>query len=472
MAYTYDSGTYGKGHLTQVSDGTGNTQWTYDQYGRVTQRAQTVGSVTLTNSYAYSSTTRYLTTLTYPSTKTSGFTYDSQGNISKVTFNANNMASSVTWMPFGPAKSWTEYNGKSFTRTFDQDYRITSLALGTLNTQSLTWDNAGRLTALTETGLSNKSYGYDSVDRLTGITIGTASPTSYAYDADGNRTSTTDPSSNVTTYNYPGGNNKLSSLSGYVAKSFTYDSNGNMTADGTNTWTYDQRGRMSSDTVGGVTTNYSVNDIGLRVKKAGSTTTLYAYDEAGHTIGEYTSTGTPVMETAFMGDLPVGVLNTVSGTTKNYVMTPDWIGAPHILTNVSATYAWTWDHLAWGDNAPNQNPGGLGTFAYDWRFPGQSYDTESGTAYNINRDYSSTLGRYVESDPIGLDGGDYSTYGYVRSNPLITTDRRGLGIDINDPRGYESVPSWIDGYSTPCPLEETTFKCNNRIIPNGATIIV
>ena len=60
-------------------------------------------------------------------------------------------------MPFGPAKSWTEYNGKSFTRSFDQDYRITSLALGTLNTQSLTWDNASRLTGLTETSLSNKS---------------------------------------------------------------------------------------------------------------------------------------------------------------------------------------------------------------------------------------------------------------------------------------------------------------------------
>ena len=433
--YTYDSGTYGKGHLTEVADGTGNTQWTYDQYGRVTQRAQTVGSVTLTNGYAYSSTTGYLTTLTYPSTKTAGYTYDNQGNISKVTFNGSNVAQSGVWMPFGPAKSWTQANGKSFTRTFDQDYRITSLALGTLNTQSLTWDNAGRLTALTETSLSNKTYGYDNMDRLTSLTIGSANPTSWTYDDNGNRGSTTDPSSNVTTYNYPSGNNKLSSLSGHVSQSFTYDSNGNMTGDGTNTWTYDQRGRMATNVVGATTTTYSVNDQGLRVKKAGSTTTLYAYDESGHTIGEYTSTGTPVMETAFMGDLPVGALRDVSGTYTVYSLTPDWLGAPHIVSNVSATYAWTWDHLAWGDNAPNQNPGGLGTFVYDWRFPGQTYDSESGLFYNINRDYSSGLGRYVQSDPIGLKGGDYSTYGYAGGDPLKWIDPKGLATQCNDSGG-------------------------------------
>jgi RHS repeat-associated protein len=423
--YTYDTGTYGKGHLTEVSDGTGNTQWTWDQYGRPTQRAETVGTVTLTNGYSYDTSGRF-STLTLPSGKTAVTTYDTQGNILKIVLNSSSVAQTAVWMPFGPIKSFAQANGKTLTRSFDQDYRITSLAYGTLNTQSLTWDNASRVTALTETSLSNKSYSYDSLDRLTGITIGTASPTSYAYDANGNRTSVTDPSSNVTTYNYPSGNNKLSSLSGFVSKTFSYDSNGNMTGDGTNTWTYDQRGRMATNVVGGTTTTYSVSDIGLRVKKAGTTTTLYAYDEAGHTIGEYTSTGTPVMETAYLGDLPVGVLNTVSGTTKTYSATPDWLGAPHIISNVSATYAWTWDHLAWGDNAPNQNPGGLGTFVYNWRFPGQTYDVESGLSYNRARDYSSTLGRYVESDPIGLSSGEYSTYAYAGNKPLQTVDPKGL----------------------------------------------
>ena len=465
-SYTYDSGTYGKGHLTEVSDGTGNTQWTYDQYGKVTQRAQTVGTVTLTNGYSYDSYER-LHVLTLPSSKTVTYSYDSQGNISTVELNVSDVVSSAAWMPFGPAKSWTQANGKSFTRTFDQDYRITSLALGTLNTQSLTWDNASRVTALTETSLSNKSYGYDDMDRLTSLTIGSANPTSWTYDDNGNRATTTDPSSNVTDYNYTSGTNILSSLSGYVSQSFTYDSNGNMTGDGTNTWTYDQRGRMATNVVGSTTTTYSVNDQGLRVKKANTgSTTLYAYDEGGHMIGEYTSTGTSIMETAFMGDLPVGAIRNVSGTYTVYSITPDWIGTPHIVSNSSATYAWTWDHLAWGDNAPNQNPGGLGTFVYDWRFPGQTYDSESGLNQNDYRDYSSTLGRYVESDPIGLAGGNFSTYQYVQGNPLDNFDINGLqekypfqgsGYPVYGPPPSQTPREWWTRLS---PQDRAKYSCN------------
>jgi hypothetical protein len=45
--------------------------------------------------------------------------------------------------------------------------------------------------------------------------------------------------------------------------------------------------------------------------------------------------------------------------------------------------------------------------------------------YNYFRDYDPAIGRYIESDPLGIDGG-LNTYVYVRNQPLMLTDRKGL----------------------------------------------
>ncbi len=59
------------------------------------------------------------------------------------------------------------------------------------------------------------------------------------------------------------------------------------------------------------------------------------------------------------------------------------------------------------------------------------------SVYNYNRDYDPAVGRYVESDPIGLNGGSYSTYSYANGNPLGNIDFDGLQIAAGAEVGAE-----------------------------------
>ena len=64
------------------------------------------------------------------------------------------------------------------------------------------------------------------------------------------------------------------------------------------------------------------------------------------------------------------------------------------------------------------------------RFSGQYEDVETGLLKNYFRDYEPESGRYLQNDPIGLAGGNFSTYVYVDGNPLFAIDPMGLYVTV------------------------------------------
>jgi RHS repeat-associated protein len=122
---------------------------------------------------------------------------------------------------------------------------------------------------------------------------------------------------------------------------------------------------------------------------------------------------------------------------------------------------WQWDNLdPFGVNAPNENPSGQGTFRYALRFPGQYYDVEVGTHHNYFRDYDPAIGRYEQSDPMGILGG-VNTYVYVGGNPIGALDPYGLAPQtrpINFCELAQDAPSAED----PCCCQKKVYEdlCN------------
>jgi len=96
---------------------------------------------------------------------------------------------------------------------------------------------------------------------------------------------------------------------------------------------------------------------------------------------------------------------------------------------------WTGNSDPFGTDAANSNPSGAGIFAYNLRFPGQVFDGQAGLHQNYFRDFDPAIGRYTESDPIGMTGG-INTYAHVNNAPNMEYDIKG-----REPYGFLLGPT-------------------------------
>jgi RHS repeat-associated protein len=340
ITFSYDQGVNGKGRLTEMTDLSGSTTWSYDALGHVTRKQQIVGNQLFDLEMQYDTAGRLIRTY-YPSTRVVDYGYNLNGQINQVWVDGILMIDNIQYYPTGSVKSYVWGNAKIYQRNIDQDGRPASFTMGT-ELQVITYDNAGRITqihradpatAFTPKLATISTYAYDNLGRLTTNVVNTSSQ-NYTYDLSGNRTNLTIGAS-IYPYTIAAASNHLTAEAGpSPAKTYTYDTAGNTTANGQDIYTYYNSGRLKQVSRG-KTNLYALqyNGLGQFVNRTNSNI-RYLYDENGRLIGEYNSNGDVNQETVYLGDIPLLTLrlDTLIRTADN---------ADNVATN-KATYTGTW----------------------------------------------------------------------------------------------------------------------------------
>jgi len=362
-----------------------------------------------------------------------------EDRISGITTQQNSGATAVTilsggtYEPFGPLTGFNFGNGVTLAQGYDQDYELTSIdaAAGSTAIQNLVYgyDPSGNILSITDNLNASLTQGfqYENLNRLW-TASGPYGSQTYTYDGVGNRATVT--LAGVTyTYTPSMTSNQIVSISGGGnTRSFTYFATGQTKTDQRTptskySYTADGVGRLSGASLNNSSiASYTHNGFEQRVgKTVGSTVTDLIYDRAGHLLAEANdSTGTMIREYIWMDDKPVAMVDDTGTNPVIYYIHSDQVNRPQKLTDASANIAWD------GVFDPFGNVWSIaGSETMLLMFPGQYYDSETQLSQNWHRDYDPTIGRYVQSDPIGLKGG-INTYAYAASDPIFHFDRSGL----------------------------------------------
>lgn len=323
--YVYDVGANAKGRLSSITYAnslntkTGITAWSYDIYGRISSKNETVNGITLTTAYNYNPTTGQLDNIITAGGHTLTYDYlDAQ--VSAISLDGKKIMSGISYEPFALANEWTWGNGATSSKTYDLDGRIDSYTLGD-STNEIVYTSAGNIQSITDLVdvTNNQTFNYDDLHRINNY-FGSTDGESYDYDAGSNRIGLTDSTTGLSdTYVIDPVSNKLTSITGTTNRSYTYNLNGSITSDSNHTYGYDARNRLVS-----VDTNlamYQINGLGQRVqKKAAGKTTLYHFNQGGQLVAEADNTGLVSKEYYYFNGQPIAVSEDASPSVSQYTL--------------------------------------------------------------------------------------------------------------------------------------------------------
>ncbi len=435
VSYSYNAAN----SLTGYNDGTYAATYNYDLMQRPLSRSINYGAFSLSHAYTYNASGRKAS-LTYPDGTANSYFYDDADKLTRFTIPGQGTITVNQYNWQAPAQ--VTYPGGSVQNvTYDalmrpQRIHVQDPGDNTLMDYNYQYDALSSITQkATEHGVYD--YSYDVRSRLTSAVNPTLANEAYTYDATGNRLSASATGADPWQYN---ATNQLTQIGGQ--QSFSYDANGSLiskTDSGvTQNYVYNLENRLSEvrDAGNALVATYDYDPFGRRIAKTvGSETTFFHYSDEG-LIAEYDTSGALIQSYGYSPDGMWGtdpVYTRVNGQVHYYLN--DHLGTPQKLIASNGAVGWSGHMSAFGLMTENSNS----TVRNPLRFPGQYFDSETGFYQNYFRDYAAGLGRYVQSDPIGLMGGMHS-YGYAYQNPLIFTDPLGLHGQMSRHRGRQTGP--------------------------------
>ncbi|MBK9617558.1 MAG: LysM peptidoglycan-binding domain-containing protein [Candidatus Obscuribacter sp.] len=222
----------------------------------------------------------------------------------------------------------------------------------------------------------------------------------------------TDANSTTVTNNYRVATN------GSASATPTFDANGNMTSDGTNTYLWDAEDRLIKISYPGIGNYtqifYDASGIKSKITEtlANSLTNTKQFINSEMQMREERDAGNVVLK-RFFG------LGQTSGSS-NYFYTIDHLNSVRDLTDISGVLQAKYNYDMWGRPI-------VTAFApkTDFMYAGYYWHERSGLHLTRHRAYNPDLGRWINRDPIG-ESGSINLFCYVDNSPIASTDVEGL----------------------------------------------